>query len=195
MLAMTNPDSTGRRISRAKRLAAMAMAGVAPVMAIAMAMVANAQQPGLGTLVIRPSVATVTIAPAGSGRRPLRLPSLTFSFEMSHECAPDYLPASLSLAVADSRRSLGRAALAEANGRATLAMEVPASQLPPLIISDFCAADEAANGPELGERVWTGALSALASLRCESETESQTTYAVSPLDISVVCEVPAPEAE
>jgi len=171
--------------------AAILLAGVAA----SSASVANVDSDAAGTLAIRPNVAAVTIAPGGSGRRPLRLPSLTFSFELAHACAPGYTPASLSVAIADSRRSLGRAVLVESEGMARIDMDVPSGQLPPLIVSDFCTAEDAANGTVFSERVMSGVLSASASLRCENETESHTTYAVAPLDISLVCETPAAETE
>lgn len=148
-----------------------------------------------GELEIVATAATAVIAPAGNGRRPVELPTLRYSFHLLHECASSFIPQSLSLTIADSHRFLREGELDGARGVARVSLDIPASQLAPVILSDFCAAKDTADGDTTGTALKTmpSLLSAAASLQCTSAAGQRTIYSVAPLDVVLVCKA-APSA-
>jgi hypothetical protein len=141
-----------------------------------------------GTLEIVPTAATATVAADGRGRRPVRLPALHYEFQLLHSCRAPMTARSLSLTVADSHRFVDAAALAADNGNARLSVTIPAAQLAPVILSDFCAAEPASDDTAESMKTLPALLSASASLRCASEDGERTIYNVAPLDVVLVCE-------
>lgn len=146
-----------------------------------------------GELVIRAATATVTVAPGSAGRRSFRLPTLDFALDVAYQCEPDHRPTSMSLTVSDTRRTLGETELAQDSGRAQVDMVIPADQLPPLVLSDFCTADGTLAGTRLEERLVEGIATVAASLRCDAETGPRASYTSTTLDVTLVCEVPTAE--
>ena len=142
-------------------------------------------------LEIRAASASVAVSPGRAGRRSLPLPALEFVLEVAYRCEPGYAPASLSLTAADTRTTLDASDLAEEAGKALMDLVIPANQLPPLILSDFCTADDSAAGTKFEERLIEGIATVSASLRCESESGPRASYASTTLDVSLACELPA----
>lgn len=162
------------------------IASLFPLLALTAALPSGAAAEG--ELEIVATAATAVITPSGKGRRPVDLPSLRYSFHLLHECASSFIPQSLTLTIADSHRFLGKGELEGARGVARVSLDIPASQLAPVILSDFCAATDAAEG-DTGTALKTmpSLLSAAASLQCASAAGQRTIYSVAPLDVVLVC--------
>lgn len=168
-----------RRPALAVLLAALAICGVAR---------------GGDSLTVSANVPAVIIAPRNSGRNFLELPALEFLFEVRASCSAGRSPKSLSLGIADSRKSLAASEIAS-DGPTELRLEVPANQLAPLAVENFCVTaaaedDNAAAEPQTLLSV-AAALSAQASLLCEGENDQVMTYVSRPLDVSLECALPA----
>lgn len=143
------------------------------------------------TLTVTADAPAVTIVPRNPGRNFVRLPTLDYKFEIRAECSDQRLPGSLSLSVADTRKSLPGDKIAN-DGPTEMSLQIPAGQIAPLVIEGFCVAE--------GERVGNGlseaqdqitipaALSAQASLLCESDEDKVMTYVSRSLDVLLVCQ-------
>jgi len=124
-------------------------------------------------------------------RNYLRLPSLDYIFRFTARCAGRFSPQSLSLSIADSHQSLSKDRLANMSSGIELTMTVPAKQLAPLAIENFCilpADDVAAMASPASQTVTVpAAFSAQASLLCVSEDQQEMIYASNPLGITLIC--------
>jgi hypothetical protein len=125
------------------------------------------------------------------GRNTLRLPTLEYRFEIQVNCAENRSPGSLSLSVADTRKSLVAEEIT-ANGPTQVKLKIPAGQIAPLVIENFCVDDGAgeSNGDgDSRQRITIpSALSAQASLLCENDDDKVMTYVSRPLDVDLVCD-------
>lgn len=149
------------------------------------------------TLTVVADSPAVTLAPRNPGRNFVRLPTLDYKFEIRAECSAGRLPGSLSLNVADTRTSLQTDKIVS-DGPTELSMRIPANQIAPLVIEDFCVAQPESDGNGVSELqtqiTIPAALSAQASLLCEGPEDKAMTYVSQPLDVLLVCEG-APENE
>jgi hypothetical protein len=180
------------------------------------ASMAHAESGGLHTLAIVPEIPVVNVAPQPPGRHLFQLPALDYVFRVQARCHDEWKPESLSLTVADSRVFRTAAELVESSNH-QLEMQIPANQLAPLAMRNFCMIEEAQEGsdaagssdgmddetagnlpeaPEVTIRELTtrqltidAALSAHASLRCSNGEEQKTVYVSQPLDVTLVCEM------
>jgi len=183
---------------------------------------AGADSSGLHTLVIVPETPVVSVAPQPPERHLFQLPSLDYVIRVEARCRDEWKPESLSLNVADSRVLRTAAQLADSPDQ-QLEMQIPANQLAPLAMRDFCVIEDAREGsnaaepsadgddetarnlpetPEVTVRKLTtreltisAALSAHASLRCSNGEEQKTVYVSQPLDVTLVCEIAEPRGE
>lgn len=137
------------------------------------------------------SAATAPVEASRAGRRAIRLPALTYRFQLRHACAVPARPMSLSLAVADSRQTIAGDDLAAANGIARLRLELPAGQIAPVAVDDFCVAN-APRERRAAALTLPALLSASASLRCVDDARVTVTWATVPLDVVLVCRGPGP---
>lgn len=151
-------------------------------------------------VILTPETPVVDISPGRPGRQLVELPALEYTFDVEARCPVDWTPESLSLNVADSRVTIGAGELS-ARGDRKVVLKVPAGQLAPITINDFCV--EAATAPGLAadrprpdtpresrsaDRVTIPAVfSAHASLLCRSELEPRITYVSLPLDVTLSC--------
>lgn len=135
-----------------------------------------------------PAVAVIPVQQ--SGRRLVHMPELEFLLRVSPHCANGGQPESVSVTIADTRKTLRGDAL-QADGSIELSINVSADQLAPFALQEFCI------GPESeGESILlTSALTAHASLRCAREREPSIVFAVEPLDIRADCIRSAVETE
>jgi hypothetical protein len=133
-----------------------------------------------------------TITASGDGRRVIRLPSISYSFQLLHDCGTVHEPRSLSLTVADSHLNFGAEAMAVRDGVVHASLEVPAAQIAPVAVNGFCAAGEGRGHAQA--LTIASIMSASASLRCADDVEQRVTYSAVPLDVVLVCE-PPPEAD
>ncbi|HET6629219.1 MAG TPA: hypothetical protein VFG91_05565 [Woeseiaceae bacterium] len=159
-----------------------------------------------------PLVPVVPLAATTPGRRFIELPTLEYRFEVQTACGSDSAPRSLSINIADSRLALSGAAL-ESRAAGELVLTVPARQLAPVAVDDFCVAGSTADGETAGRPAadGTGALppaaadpeprrlltvpavvSAQASLVCAGESGSTIRYVTQPLAVTFACMAPAP---
>lgn len=145
------------------------------------------------TLTVAADAPAVTLAPRNPGRSFVRLPTLDFKFEIRTECSDERLPGSLSLNVADTRKSLPADKIVR-DGPTEVSLRIPAGQIAPLVIQDFCVVQAEEDGNEISEAqtqiTIPAALSAQASLLCEGDEDKAMTYASRPLDVLLVCERP-----
>ena len=138
----------------------------------------------------------VDVALRRAGRQFLDLPALEYTFAVEARCGDEWRPESLSLNVADSRVALGAGQLSD-NAHSEIVLNVPAQQLAPLAVHDFCLLpeDATAHPAEASHRVPAASspltiravLSAQASLLCVSKHERRITYVSQPLDVMLTC--------
>jgi hypothetical protein len=135
---------------------------------------------------------SVNVMPRNPGRGPLSLPDLEYRFNIRASCRNDTTPASLSLAVADTRRSFNSEQIASGE-LDDVRLTVPAAQIAPVVIADFCVAEHV-DIDVIGQRnagsllAMRAALSAQASLMCAGENSQTITYASEALNLVLVCD-------
>ena len=156
------------------------------------------------------STPTVDIAPR-SHSRSLRLPPLDYEFALTPACATPLTPQSVTVTVADTKTTLGATELAE-NNEIRLSLTVPAEQIAPVTVAEFCHlpdADEseetrvepAASNPVTTAQLTTaqvtiaGTLSASASLRCGDGQDETIVYATELLDVTLNCSAESPATQ
>ena len=100
-----------------------------------------------------------------AGRSLVRLPDIGFRLGIAAYCANGGQPQSMSITIADTRRTL------------------PARQIAPLALQEFCV-DPASEGDSV---LVTSALAVQASLRCSRGEDQSIVFAAEPLDIRVDC--------
>jgi hypothetical protein len=157
-----------------------------------------------GSLTLSAAVPVVPVSPHAPGRFLLALPMLEYTFEVGTRCSGAAKPRSLSINIADSRRLLSAA---ELDGKAThkVQLAVPARQIAPIAIDNFCIYDTgdaisivepetapAAPSAEPGRITVGAALSAHASLLCSADGTEQITYVTRPLDVTLACDRTSP---
>jgi hypothetical protein len=118
-----------------------------------------------------------------AGERSLRLPSLTYRFHIEGRCAPPFEPASLLISIADSSEAVTGSLLASALDTG-LALTIPAEQLAPVAVENFCVSSA---GASRDIATVQGLLSAQAALACSANDEASVLYASSSLDLSLRC--------
>jgi hypothetical protein len=138
-----------------------------------------------------------SILPRQANRKYIQLPTLEYAFEIRSDCIMNRKPTSLLLSVADTRKTLGAADFS-AGAPVAFTLRIPAAQIGPIAVEGFChVADEdgTSNDNATDQLTISAALSAHASLRCESESDQKVVYVSQPLDVTLVCERPAAENE
>lgn len=131
--------------------------------------------------------AVVTIKPLAEGRRLIRPPALEFLLRIDAQCDANAEIASISISIADTQKALSATDLSEAVPIATR-ITIPARQVSPIAVENFCPMESPAAG---GKLVVRDALTAHVSLRCRSETGESITYASRALDVMLHCDVAA----
>ena len=161
---------------------------------------AAADETGPHTLSVAAETPEVAVKRQAPGRRSLSLPSLDYRVSIEARCPDEWTPESLSLNIADSRISRTGDDLKQGTYQ-QLGITVPARQLAPLTLRDFCVIDAADEGsasiPEKSvlprhtpdhSRLKMDATLAHASLRCSKDDEHRIVYVSQPLDVTLVCE-------
>jgi len=128
--------------------------------------------------------AVVAIKPLTEGRKLIRPPALEFLLRIDAECDVDAEITSISISIADTRKALTSTDLSEAIPIATR-ITIPARQVSPIAVEDFCPMGSPAAGDELVVR---DALTAHVSLRCTSEAGESIIYASRALDVMLQCD-------
>jgi hypothetical protein len=156
---------------------------------------------------ISADVPTVKVTPRRAGHFALRLPSLTYTLTLTAYCEENWHPASVSISIADSRKSLDAEHLKLATVL-ELELQVPSNQIAPVRIERFCIEDDQKDfqsgdtgdnkrlaGADKNTVIISAALSAQASLLCATDSEQSITYITKPLDVMLECSVPEPAAK
>jgi hypothetical protein len=166
---------------------------VAFVLAVTAAGPADAKD----TLSVAANAPAVPLAPRSPGRNFVRLPTLEFTFEIQADCSGSRSPESLSLNVADTRKSLTAEQIVS-DGPTEISLQIPASQIAPLVIEDFCVLPLEEDSVTVGEApsqiTIPSALSAQAALLCAGDEDKAMTYVSRSLDVALVC-VQLPDKE
>lgn len=129
----------------------------------------------------------VSISTRPAGRNFMRLPALKYDFAVDASCGDGLSPESLSLSIADTRvtNSLNN----DTGPRVELSVNVPASQIGPIAVDQFCSTDSTDSGEDGHATLRVPAvLSAQAALMCFSESGNEMTYASESLDVLLRCD-------
>ena len=175
-----------RSLRRMKR-SAIALLCLGPALIVAAPPV-NAESASLRLSADTP---TADVVPRNRERGPFALPELEFRFQIEARCGVGQTPKSLSLAVADTRRTFTTGQI-ESGELGNVPLRIPARQIAPVVIADFCVAgntEEASTSAVASRTTLTisAALTAQASFLCEGDTARSMTYANAPLDVLLVC--------
>ena len=138
------------------------------------------------SLDIVPATPRVDISPRSPGRNYVRLPTLEYSFQVTANCAAMFHPQSVSLSIADSRSLISQEQLSGDATELQLVLRVPAKQLAPLVVEDFCVTPPKLDKPN-GITTVRSALSAQAALLCVHDDRQEIVYRSIPLDIILAC--------
>jgi hypothetical protein len=128
--------------------------------------------------------AVATIARQAVGRRLIQLPELRFDLLIRTRCARGGLPESVSISVADTKKTISGEELLSAPSLETSVL-VSSRQLAPIALQEFCVADDSAQQ----SLVVPTALTAHASLRCARGEERTIVYDAKALDVLINCEI------
>lgn len=140
-------------------------------------------------LLVTASVPVVELIPRSSNAPLIRLPKLFYDFKIRSSCAEGLNIQSVMISVADTRRKIMADELTNRT-EAIIPMTIPAKQIAPVNVADFCRAgstDGDGNNYDPGLKTVTGALSAQASMLCADETREQVTFVSASLDVSLSC--------
>jgi hypothetical protein len=155
---------------------------------------------------ISADIPVAKVAPRPRDRVTLRLPALTYSLTMTVHCDKDRQPESVSISIADSRRTFSAEQL-HAGAVLESELRIPSDQIAPLRVERFCISDRQVSlqpgvegnnkYPERAAEKITisAAVSAQASLRCASESDQTIMYVTKPLDVTLECSEPEFAAE
>ncbi len=139
------------------------------------------------TLTILADTPAAAIQASKANKKFVELPTLEFAFEIHASCLHNRKPTSLLLSVADTRKTLDADDFASGSP-VTMTLRIPAAQMGPIAVEDFCHIDSDTNTTQ--QLTISAALSAHASLRCEGETDQKVLYVSEPLDVALTCEQP-----
>lgn len=146
------------------------------------AMTGVAWPSGPARLAVDVAPAVAPIQPFAEGHRIVRLPALDFQFDIQASCGAGKAVKSVSISVADTRKSLDGADIAE-GASVNAVVSLPARQIAPVVVDKFCPAT-AVGGDSLLIR---DAITAHVSLRCASEDGDSIIYSSESLDVTLVC--------
>ena len=134
-------------------------------------------------LIVSASTPVVPVEIRNAGRTSLELPSLDYTVQVTGRCNEPLQPESLSVAVADTRRTLASDMLSS-DERLNIEIAVPADQIAPLAIAEFCEDGAAVDDKSI---LIPAVLSMQASLLCSDAERSERHYASSALSVRLEC--------
>lgn len=143
---------------------------------------------GAGELGLSANTPEVRVSTRPEGRNFINLPLLRYDFILTPSCPARSAIESVSLSIADTRVSLDRKELTP-GPRLELSIDVPAAQIAPVAVENFCTAHSDGQSRELRESLTIPALlSAQAALLCMTEDGGEMSYASKSLDVLLRCE-------
>ena len=102
-------------------------------------------------------------------------------FDISLTCTADLEPVTVSLSIADTRKSLATKDISN-TGITSITMTIPEAQIGPIAVNGFCVAAGVAESIRI-----PAVLSAQASLLCANDEGSKMTYVSRSLDVTLLC--------
>ncbi|MGB5336164.1 MAG: hypothetical protein WBN07_11135 [Woeseiaceae bacterium] len=135
-------------------------------------------------LMLAARASSAELEPRDEKRHLVVLPALDAAVVATIECAAGARPVSLTVSISDTYRHFGPELLADSRVlEATL--ELPASQLAPVSVAEFCVKGEVATDQILE---LPGIATAQVSLRCQNDDESTSMHFGSlPIPVSLYC--------
>ena len=145
--------------------------------------VAVGQTVDSAAFVLNADTPVVAIGKQSAGRNFLRLPSIEYQFDLAANCPLGLAAETISLNVADTRKSLTTTDL---SGEETtvVKMAVPAAQIGPIAVAGFCVTEDDQETFRI-----PAVLSLQASLLCANEEVRQMIYASRSLDVTLSCRI------
>ena len=140
-------------------------------------------------LLVSASVPVVELTPRSRNAPLIRLPKLSYDFRIRSSCTEGLNLQYVMISVADTRKKIMADELANKT-EAVIPMTIPAKQIAPLNVADFCRVGSTyndGNDYDQGLKTVTGALSAQASMLCADEKVEQVTFVSASLDVSLSC--------
>lgn len=135
-------------------------------------------------LQLNSSTPDINITARSNDGAAIKLPKLAYAFHIEAECAAEQAPQSLLLSIADTQKRVAGDRLQDGT---EVTITIPADQIAPLTIADFCLS---AAGPEQQQKspvTVHGALSAQVALLCSDGNQEQMIYASLALDVTLHC--------
>ena len=137
-----------------------------------------------GAFAVQVKESIATLEPGDAIRREIRLPAIDVAIVTSIECPANATAFSLIVSVSDTHKHYGPEALADAVSLEA-ALTVPAHQLAPVVIPEFCV--KGAPVEEQSLRL-DGVATAQLSMRCRDENDSATVQFTSvPIPVWLYC--------
>jgi hypothetical protein len=131
----------------------------------------------------RAETVSIPVARLAAGNEYIVLPELEFKLTIDAACPAGASVESLSVSVADTRRTLNGKNI---DGAVETTLSLPRRQSARLRIEDFCRQDDEPKGSE--SRVVADVFTARLSLRCALDDKHSIVYATLPLDVRLECE-------
>ena len=138
-----------------------------------------------GELSLSASTPNVSVSILPTGRNFMRLPTLRYEFAVESLCPKGLSPETLSLSIADTRVTKVQEDLASA--ATSLSVDVPASQIGPVAVEQFCTVESIEQEDGQSLRL-SSVLSAQSSLLCVGDASNDMTYTSVSLDVLLQCE-------
>lgn len=132
-------------------------------------------------LTVQALEAVAQISPHAIGQRQIEAPKVTFSLQTRFACIGNTVPVLLSIGIADT---LYRHTPAAGERSLLAVVEVPAEQIAPINIGDFCAAGRENAGDDL---LLPGVATAQVSLRCDLSARPVVQVTSVPLPLRLMC--------
>ena len=163
------------------------MRGLSILLVVVAGAVNSAKSDSNGSIVIEVDAASVEIKPLADVRRLISLPSLEFSMSIKAQCATDMQAESMTISVADTRRTYSAA---EFDAQAIFEVEftIPKRQIGPLAVEEFCRSGERDHTLARILRV-NDAFTAHLSLRCAGDDRQSILYASQALHLDLRCQI------
>lgn len=132
-------------------------------------------------LTVQALEAVAQISPHAAGQRQIYAPKLSFSLQTRFACRGNAVPILLSIGIADT---LYRHVPAAGERSLLATVEIPARQIAPINIGDFCVAGHDGVGDEL---LLPGVATAHVSLRCDVSSPPVVQVSSVPLPLRLRC--------
>ena len=138
-------------------------------------------------LTLRANETSAQLVPREQGPQQVSLPLLEFSLLASFACPSDADAESVTFSIADTHKRFGPNEISD-NASLDVRVSVPANQIAPVMIADFCIDNGTDDGPGDEKTLLVpGVATAQASLRCRSENESFLYFASAVLPLRLHC--------